>query len=85
MLIGIPETAAVLGIGRTRTYELCNSGQIRTVRIGGRRLVPVVELERFVAELHRAAGIISPVEGPDAVTGVLHGDPKPTASIERDS
>ena len=36
-----------LSIGRTKFYELINNGDLKTVTIGGRRLVPRSELERL--------------------------------------
>ena len=42
----IPETATVLGIGRSAAYEAAHTGEIPTIRIGKRILVPVVALER---------------------------------------
>ena len=41
------EAAAVLGIGRDLAYELVRSGQLRTVRLGRRIVVP----KRALAEL----------------------------------
>lgn len=42
--------AARLGIGRVKLYELINSGEIKSFRIGAKRLIPESELQRFVAE-----------------------------------
>ena len=39
-----------IGIGRTKFYELVRDGKIRTISIGGRRLVPAAEAERQVRE-----------------------------------
>jgi excisionase family DNA binding protein len=39
-----------VGIGRTKFYALVREGQIRTVLIGGRRLVPAEEARRLVRE-----------------------------------
>jgi excisionase family DNA binding protein len=47
----IPEVCRRLGIGRSLLYELFKSGEIRTIKIGGRTLVPESELRRYVAEL----------------------------------
>lgn len=41
----IPEAAERLGIGRNQGYEAAHSGQIPTIRIGKRLLVPVNALE----------------------------------------
>ena len=35
------EAARMMGIGRTKLYELIDSGELRTAKIGNRRLVPV--------------------------------------------
>ncbi len=45
----IPEVAKVLGIGRTAAYEAARTGEIPTIRIGKRILVPVAALERLLA------------------------------------
>jgi excisionase family DNA binding protein len=38
-----------IGIGRTKLYELINDGTIKTVVIGGRRLIPHSEAERLLS------------------------------------
>ena len=38
-----------LGIGRTKLYELIAKGEIRSIKIGTRTLIPETELQRFVA------------------------------------
>jgi excisionase family DNA binding protein len=40
-LIPIPEAARLLGIGVTHAWELARSGDLPTVRLGRRRLVPI--------------------------------------------
>jgi excisionase family DNA binding protein len=37
-----------LGIGNTKLYELINSGDLDTIRVGRRRLITVASIERFV-------------------------------------
>jgi len=39
-----------IGIGRTKFYELVRDRKIRTVVIGGRRLIPADEAQRLVRE-----------------------------------
>jgi len=39
-----------IGIGRTKFYELVREGKIRTIIIGGRRLVPADEVQRLLQE-----------------------------------
>jgi excisionase family DNA binding protein len=50
-LLTAKEAAAVLGIGRTKLYELLGAGAIESVRIDGCRRVPREAVEEFVARL----------------------------------
>jgi excisionase family DNA binding protein len=50
-LLSVPDAARALAIGRSKLYELIGDGQLGTVRIGRRRLVPAHEIARFVARL----------------------------------
>ena len=56
VLLVRPEDAArVLGVGRTKVYELIRSGALRSVRFDGLRRVPVAALIEFVARLEEDA------------------------------
>lgn len=44
------EAAALLGIGRSVAYEAVRRGDIPSLRIGARLLVPRVALERLLAQ-----------------------------------
>lgn len=48
ILLGIREAGRELGIGRNTVYELVNTGRIRSVVVGNRRLVPRSELEAWI-------------------------------------
>lgn len=48
LLLTPEEAADVLGVGRTKLYELMGEGLIESVRIGGSRRVPVAAVDRFV-------------------------------------
>jgi len=50
------EAARVIGVGRTTFYGLMHDGQVQAVKIGRRTLVPIAELERYVASLTAGAG-----------------------------
>jgi excisionase family DNA binding protein len=53
----VRETAAELGIPRTRCYELIQRGELPAVRIGERSIrVNRAELERFLLENRRVTG-----------------------------
>ena len=40
----------MLAIGKTKTSELCASGQLETVRIGARRLVKITSVKRLAGD-----------------------------------
>lgn len=46
----VEEAAAALGVGRTVMYELLD-GQIESVKVGRRRIVPVDALTAFMDKL----------------------------------
>ena len=47
LLISIEQVADSLSIGRTLAWQLVSSGELASVQIGKRRLVAVVELQRY--------------------------------------
>jgi excisionase family DNA binding protein len=51
LLVTVEEAAQLLRLGRTRTYQLVMAGQIRSVKLGRRRLVVRSGLEDFVGQL----------------------------------
>ncbi len=51
----VDEAATALRLSRSSVYELIRSGQLRTVKQGRRRLVPVTALAEYVASLGGAA------------------------------
>ena len=53
LLLSPVQAARRLGIGRSTVYLLLADGQLESVHIGARRLVPVEGLERFVERLRR--------------------------------
>lgn len=50
LLLTVPEAAHQLSIGRSRCYELLLRGELRSFKLGRRRLIPKEALEAFVAE-----------------------------------
>lgn len=51
ILYRVDEAAEALRLSRSVIYELIRSGQLRTVKVGRRRLVPVCALEEYVRAL----------------------------------
>jgi excisionase family DNA binding protein len=55
LLVTVPEACEALGIKRTVLYTLMNGKhdcvRLMSVKVGGRRLIPMVALQAFVARL----------------------------------
>lgn len=51
--VRIPEACRLIGIGRSKLYELLDTGELETIKIGASRLVLVASLQAFV-EARRA-------------------------------
>ena len=51
MAYSLKETSKLLGIGITKAYQAANSGELPTIRIGKRILVPVAALERMLEKV----------------------------------
>jgi excisionase family DNA binding protein len=47
-LYGIPETAGILSVGRSAIYTELQSGRLRGIKVGRRRLVSSGELARYI-------------------------------------
>jgi excisionase family DNA binding protein len=54
LTVRIPMAANMLGIGRSKLYELISAGEIEVIKIGKATLIVVESLQRFV-ERRRAA------------------------------
>ena len=49
LTINVAEAARLLGIGRNSAYAAANNGQLPTIRIGNRLLVPWAALQDMVS------------------------------------
>ncbi|MFP5377353.1 MAG: helix-turn-helix domain-containing protein [Acidimicrobiia bacterium] len=56
LLLTVEETAGLIGIGRTKVFELIASGVLESVRIGGARRVPTAAVADYVERLRSEAG-----------------------------
>jgi excisionase family DNA binding protein len=56
LLYSITEGAPILGVGRTTAYQLVADGEIETVKVGSRRLIPAQALSDFVNRLRAEGG-----------------------------
>jgi excisionase family DNA binding protein len=48
--LSISEVATILGVGRNTAYRAAKAGQIPTIRVGGRILVPLAALNDLIRE-----------------------------------
>ncbi len=57
LFVGVHEAQRVLGLGRSTVYELMSTGELESVHVRGRRLIPVDELRGFAhrVRLHEGA------------------------------
>jgi excisionase family DNA binding protein len=53
LLLTPEEVAAVLGVGRTKVYELIRLGLIEAVKIDGCRRIPAIAVHDYVERLRR--------------------------------
>jgi excisionase family DNA binding protein len=51
----VEEAAKVLDLGRGQAYNAVKAGEIPSIRIGRRVLVPTAALRRMIADTHAAA------------------------------
>ena len=50
----VEEAAAAIGIGRTYVFQLIKEGNLQTVKVGRRRLVPTKEVHALLARMRKA-------------------------------
>lgn len=55
LALSLSEVAAALGVGRTMVYRLTSSGQLPSIQIGKRRLIPVHVLNEWIRALPTTA------------------------------
>ena len=50
LLLTVVDAAKLLGVGRTLVFGLIRDGELRSVRIGGRRLIPREAVAEFIGQ-----------------------------------
>lgn len=58
LLLTPEEAAEVIGVGRSKVYELMRDGIIDSVRIGGCRRIPTAAIEEFVNRLRTPEQVV---------------------------
>ena len=48
LTVSVPVAAAMVGIGRSTLYELVRSGDVRSVRLGKRIVIPITVIEALL-------------------------------------
>lgn len=48
LAVRVEEAAEILGIGRSMLFILLKEGRLKSVKIGKRRVIPMLELEAFL-------------------------------------
>lgn len=48
LVVRIPDACRMIGVGRSKLYELLAAGEIEAVKIGARRLILLASLRGFV-------------------------------------
>lgn len=51
LLLSITDAAESLSLGRTAVYELLNAGELTSVHVGRRRLIPAEAVELYARRL----------------------------------
>ncbi len=70
LLLRPEEAAGVLGVGRTKVFELLGTGQLDSIMVGpGSRRIPWVALEEYVERARRDAGPGTTTPGADRAPG----------------
>lgn len=64
VLNSIPSTQEQLGdVGRTTVFELIRTGELPSIKVGRRRMVPQSSIDNYIArQMDKAAGIPSLTE-----------------------
>ncbi len=51
LLLTINQVAALLNLGRTKTYEIVRSGKLKSYKFGSRRLIRREDVSRYVESM----------------------------------
>jgi excisionase family DNA binding protein len=56
IFLPIPDACRILGVGRSKLYQLIAAGEITTRKIGRKTLIPREEIASFAARLTASKG-----------------------------
>ncbi|HEX2041538.1 MAG TPA: helix-turn-helix domain-containing protein [Acidimicrobiales bacterium] len=60
VLYSVEDVIARTSLGRSKVYELLASGELGSVKVGRRRLIPARSLDEFVERLRAGSGAPRP-------------------------
>ena len=83
LVVSASEGARALGISRASIYTLLSSGELPSLKVAGRRLIPVEALRDFVAQRSGAEGLAERTTEPSAATHVASMIPEKLESSDR--
>ena len=49
LALRIADFTRSVGISKSKLYEMMKAGELQTIKVGGRRLIPYVEAQRLVS------------------------------------
>jgi len=84
-LRSVDEAAKQLGVGKVTLFKLLRTGELRSVQIGTRRLIPDDAIDEYIAELERqaASGRSATPDRPGGPSrGTRSGDAQPCTSAQ---
>ena len=53
--VRVPDAARLIGLSRSRLYELMKRGEVEYVKVGGATLIPYAGLRAFIERQRRSA------------------------------
>jgi excisionase family DNA binding protein len=56
LLLDVEEVAQILGVGRSHLYTYLLRGQLRSLKLGRRRKIPVEAVREFITKLQEEEG-----------------------------
>jgi excisionase family DNA binding protein len=56
LTLSVDETCKITGISRWMVYELINSGKLKSLKIGSRRLIRMTAIQKYLEELEKEGG-----------------------------
>jgi hypothetical protein len=56
LLVPINDTSTIIGVGRTKIYELIARGDLQRVKLDGKSLITLASIEKLVAALIEGDG-----------------------------